>query len=163
MSSCRWEKDNPNYKHGLSETSTYRTWNAMIQRCTNPENPAFKDYGGRDIKVCDRWKSFVNFFADMGLKPEGLTIERVDNDKGYFKGNCKWATRKEQACNRRPYKVYEVRKDSKTGIAGVFWEKRCQKYRVQKTIQGKRISLGYFTNLNEAASTLKTFNEGGRI
>lgn len=79
----------------------YRAWGAMIQRCTNPNNPAWEYYGGRGISVCDRWLTFANFIADMGLRPAGLTLERMDNDKGYSPDNCKWATRKAQMLNRR--------------------------------------------------------------
>lgn len=88
--------------HGLYGTATYRSWAAMIQRCTNPERDNYSYYGGRGIKVCDRWRVFENFVADMGLRPPGRTIGRIDNDGDYEPGNCRWETMKIQSGNRRP-------------------------------------------------------------
>jgi hypothetical protein len=72
----------------------------MRERCTNPKNKRFKDYGGRGIKVCDRWEQFENFYADMGIRPVGTTIDRKDNDGNYEPSNCRWATDAEQRANK---------------------------------------------------------------
>lgn len=88
--------------YARSETPEHASWRAMLGRCTDPRHTAFVNYGGRGIKVCDRWRSFDAFLADMGPRPEGLTLDRMDNEGNYEPGNCRWATRVEQSANARP-------------------------------------------------------------
>lgn len=89
--------------HGMKGTSEYCIWKGMRQRCGNPKDPSYKNYGGRGITVCDEWiDSFQRFYADMGPKPRpGLTVERKNNNLGYCASNCVWATRKAQRRNQR--------------------------------------------------------------
>lgn len=106
-------------KHNMSFTDEYQSWGGMIQRCNNPNNKAYKDYGGRGIKVCKRWReSFEEFYKDMGDRPENLTLDRINNNLNYscgkceeclnnnWKINCRWATDKIQSRNKRQTRLF---------------------------------------------------------
>lgn len=96
-----------NFVHGMSKTSTYKSWEAMIQRCSNASLKSYKNYGGRGISVCDEWTKFEKFYADMGIKPNGCSIDRIDVNGNYDQLNCRWSTMKQQNRNRRNNRLIE--------------------------------------------------------
>ncbi len=102
--------------HGMSNTSTHKVWAGMMLRCTNTNEKSYKNYGGRGIKVCEQWtRSFETFLADMGERPSPRhSIERIDNHGDYCASNCKWATRTEQARNKRNNCIVIFRGESMT-------------------------------------------------
>lgn len=111
MTNNREGYNNPNYRHGLWKTKEYGIWNAMRQRCTNPNSQKWKHYGGRGIKVCDEWlKSFIPFYEHIGPKPgPEYSLDRINNDGNYEPGNVRWATIYQQNNNTR------VKRDTKSG------------------------------------------------
>lgn len=93
---------------GITKHPLYKTWVSMKMRCNNPNTINYEYYGKRGISVCDRWNdSFECFILDMGTKQKGMTLDRIDNNKGYYKENCKWSTQKEQIANRRTRRTYK--------------------------------------------------------
>lgn len=137
-----------NKTHGLTNTPEYQIWASMIQRCVNPNDESYVNYGGRGIKVCDRWLDFDNFLMDMGNRtnPE-YTLERIDVNGDYEPYNCIWDTRIVQSRNQR------LRSDNTTGIRGVT--KSGKKYLVRISVEGRRITIGSFDTLEQARKARK--------
>ena len=114
---CLMGSANPNYKHGLSKTPLFRTWSNAKSRCYDENSKPFKDYGGRGITVCAEWRNDFHAFYDWAMESgykRGLTLDRIDNDKGYSPDNCRWSTVKEQANNRRSCRKIEFCGETKT-------------------------------------------------
>lgn len=102
--SCGCLRETQLIKHNLKKTSEYKSWECLRYRCNCKTSPDYKNYGGRGIKVCSRWNNFINFYNDMGEKPEpkkNFSIDRINNDKGYSPENCRWVDKKTQARNTR--------------------------------------------------------------
>lgn len=101
--------------HGMRNSASYGIWKSIIQRCTNPKNLNYPNYGMRGINICKEWReSFEQFYLDMGDRPDGKSIERIDNTLGYSKENCRWATLKEQGRNKRNNKLITYKGETKT-------------------------------------------------
>lgn len=151
-----WRERNPDWKHERSDMVEYRTWTRMKSRCYTKTNPKYPVYGGRGIKVCDRWKnSYMNFYKDIGQRPgPGYSLDRIDNDGNYTPENCRWADHLTQMYNRRTYRT------SSSGVTGVVWSNRDKRWYAKKTIRGtgRRKYIGSFKTVEEAKIALENYD-----
>ena len=137
-------------KHGMKGTKIYGTWTNIRSRCLSKNNPSYVNYGGRGISICKEWDDFSVFYKDMGDVPEGKSIDRIDNNKGYSANNCRWATAQQQAENKGMYKK------NKLGITGVYYDAIRNRYLAVITSKRKQKRLYYGNDFLEACCARKS-------
>ena len=151
--SCGCQSKKYNNPHGLRSHRLYTTWRDMKNRCYNEKNKDYRNYGGRGIKVCERWLDVKNFIDDMYPDyKEGLSLDRVDVNGNYEPNNCRWTTDEVQSRNTR-----DICKNNTSGYRGVSWSKRDKRWIVQITVKNKLIYLGKYKTALEAAKAYETY------
>ena len=151
--SCGCLKINNRKKHELYQHILYQTWGSMKSRCYNIKHKHYKYYGGKGIKVCDRWLDINNFIEDMyPTYQEGLTLDRVEGDKDYEPDNCRWVSPNIQQRNTR-----DIYSNNTSGYRGVCWHKRDQRWVAHIRINNKSKHLGYYQTALEAAKAYETY------
>jgi hypothetical protein len=142
-----------NIKHECAKHPIYSIWKNMKDRCLNPNNRRYKDYGGRGVKVCDRWLNVEYFIDDMYPSyQEGLTLDRINVNGDYEPDNCRWTTKTVQARNTRDIKITNI-----SGFRGVSWDKKRSKWRTRITVNHIEINLGVFSTTLEAAKAYERY------
>lgn len=132
-------------KHGMSDSREYVIWAGMLQRCNNPNNTGYEYYGELGTEVCPEWcAGFESFFEDMGEAPEGMSLDRIDPSKGYYKENCRWADKSMQQFNQKR------RVTNTSGRTGVSFMKSKGKWRARISTETQEIHLGLFSTFEEA-------------
>jgi hypothetical protein len=137
------------YKHGMYGTPTYKTWNMMKQRCLNPKNDNYHKYGALGVTVCEKWLTFEGFYADMGVRPEGCTLNRIGSAKIYSKDTCEWATLGVQSFDQ------VIDKRNKLGIKEVRFRKDRLKWEARITVDKVKHLLYYGNDFFEACCRRK--------
>lgn len=151
--SCGCEKRKGNrLTHGKRHTSTYTVWCNMRARCDNPQHPAYQNYGGRGVSYDPRWSSFQEFLADMGERPSGLTLDRIDNNGNYEKSNCRWTDRKTQMRNTRVNHWVEIGGEKKC------LKDWCAEFGTNMAAVYRRLELGW--SMEEALSAPSRYAKG---
>ncbi len=143
-----------NTKHGMSGTPTHRSWKDMRARCNNPKDSDYKDYGGRGILVCDSWNDFGSFLEDLGERPRGHSLDRIDVNGNYEPSNCRWADAKTQANNKRNNLLIEIAGETKTLTQ---W---CEIYEIDRSKVWYRLRQGYAPEV--ALANRRLSNSGSR-
>ncbi len=129
------------YKHGMARTPIHQIWRSMRARCNNPNDQSFHNYGARGIKVCERWNDFECFFQDMGERPKGCDIDRIDNDGPYSPENCRWVTRSQNLRNTRQTKMLTYKGETRS------WREWAEIYGIGYETLRSRLNCGWETEL----------------
>ena len=145
--SCGCQINKQKITHGLKSNKFYKTWYGMMSRCTNPKIKAYKDYGARGITVCEEWVDVATFIAwaeSTHPNIEGVSLDRIDNDKGYYPENCRWADRSTQGTNQR------MKSNNTSGYVGIYWNKDSKKWDAKIGVNSKLVNIGTFPLLENA-------------